>query len=54
VPLGTEMMADFLVSGKILSSFLVDNNKSANIVPTWPNMTFFLLSEFFDKCSVWS
>ena len=27
MPLGTEMMADFLVSGKILSSFLVDNNK---------------------------
>ena len=28
MPLGTEMMADFLVSGKILSSFLVDNNNN--------------------------
>jgi len=31
VPLGTEMMADFLVSGKILSSFLVDNNNNNNL-----------------------
>ena len=30
MPLGTEMMADFLVSGKILSSFLVDNNNNNN------------------------
>ena len=28
MPLGTEMMADFLVSGKIWSSFLVDNNNN--------------------------